>query len=236
MASNDDGSHSIAGESFEEFKVSFSYGSRTDLNFKFLKGLSDEDASSFFQELLWRLGDSFHEGAYDRLIELVYEWQIRSYSRPGRWAYEDGPFTHLKKPLAESKITLITSSGHFIDGEDPEPFGVKNMTQADAILRVIEFLKAAPSISEIPFRTPKSVLRVRHPGYDVRAAESDPNCVFPIRWLLEFEHEGLFGELAASAYSFVGAAAQKKLLNEVGPQWVSMIQEQTIDAVLLVPV
>ena len=150
MARNDDGSHPIPGETFEEFKISFSYGSRTDLNFKFLKGLSDEEASSFFQEMLWRLGDSFNDGAYGRLIELVVEWQIRSYSRPGRWAYEDGPFTQLEKPLSESKITLITSSGHFIDGQDPEPFGVKNMTQGDAILRIIEFLKAAPTLTEIP--------------------------------------------------------------------------------------
>lgn len=236
MAGNDDRSHPTAGESFEEFKHSFSYGSRTDLNFKFLKGLSDDEASSFFQELLWRLGTSFNDGTYDRLIELVYEWQIRSYNGHGRWTYEDGPFTHLKKPLAESKITLITSSGHFIDGQDPAPFGVKNMTQENAILRIIEFLKAAPALSEIPFSTLKSALRVRQPGYDVRAAEADPNCVFPTQRLLELEGDGLFGELAASAYSFVGVAAQKKLMNEVGPQWVSMIQDQAIDAVLLVPV
>ena len=34
-------------ESFDEFKGSFSYGSRTDLNFKFLAGLSEEDAARF---------------------------------------------------------------------------------------------------------------------------------------------------------------------------------------------
>ena len=47
-------------ETFESFKNSFSYGSRTDLNFKFLKTLSDEEAADFFQELLWKLGDSIH--------------------------------------------------------------------------------------------------------------------------------------------------------------------------------
>jgi hypothetical protein len=39
-------------ESFEGFKNSFSYGSRTDMNFKFLKNLSEEDAAQFFQDLL----------------------------------------------------------------------------------------------------------------------------------------------------------------------------------------
>ena len=42
-------------ESFEDFKKSFSYGSRTDLNFKFLAKLSDDQAAKFFQDLLWKL-------------------------------------------------------------------------------------------------------------------------------------------------------------------------------------
>ena len=72
----DDSQH----ESFEAFKDSFFYGSRTDLNFKFLKNISDQDAAKFFQDLLWKMGDSFDDGDLDRLIEHVYEWQIRGYS------------------------------------------------------------------------------------------------------------------------------------------------------------
>ncbi len=34
-----------SNESFAEFKNSFAYGARTDLNFKFLKNLSDADAA-----------------------------------------------------------------------------------------------------------------------------------------------------------------------------------------------
>ena len=40
-------------ETFAEIKNSFSYGKRSDMNFKFLKSLSEEDAGQFFQELLW---------------------------------------------------------------------------------------------------------------------------------------------------------------------------------------
>ncbi len=63
-------------ESFEEFKNSFAYGSRTDLNFKFLKALSNEEAAQFFQDLLWKLGDSFDDGQFDRLVEHVRQGQI----------------------------------------------------------------------------------------------------------------------------------------------------------------
>jgi hypothetical protein len=76
-------------ETFEEFKKSFSYGSRTDLNFKFLAGLPDAEAARFFQELLWKLGDAFDSGQFDRIVNHVYEWQMGAYSRSQNleWSY-----------------------------------------------------------------------------------------------------------------------------------------------------
>lgn len=223
-------------ESFEEFKNSFAYGSRTDLNFKFLRSLSNEDAAKFFQDLLWKLGESFNDGKYGRLLEHVYEWQVRAYSGEGGWTYDEGPFTPLQKPISKSRLALLTSSGHFVEGNDPQPFGIKNMTQEEAMERIGEFLKEEPTLSSIPIDTPKERLRVRHGGYDIRAAQTDPNVVFPLQRLLELERDGIIGELAPEAYSFAGACAQTPLLKQTGPRWVRMLQQQKIDAVLLVPV
>jgi hypothetical protein len=39
-------------EPFQDFNESFACGSRTDLNFKFLKSLSNEEAAVFFEDLL----------------------------------------------------------------------------------------------------------------------------------------------------------------------------------------
>ena len=64
---------STENESFVEFKNSFSYGSRTDLNFKFLKALTPAEAADFFQELLWKLGDTLDDGQIGRLIDHVYQ-------------------------------------------------------------------------------------------------------------------------------------------------------------------
>lgn len=223
-------------ESFEEFKKSFAYGSRTDLNFKFLAGLSDKDAASFFQDLLWKLGDAFDDGHFNRLVKHVYEWQVRAYGGMGKWAYAEGPFTPLRKPLSESRLVLVASSGHFDAGDDPEPFGVKNMSQEEAAERILDFIRSEPKLSSITVGTAKEKLRVRHGGYDIRGAQADPNVVFPHEILLELEREGRIGELVREAYSFVGACSQKRLLNESGPEWVRMLQEQQIDAALLVPV
>jgi hypothetical protein len=226
----------IEHEKFDEFKNSFSYGSRTDLNFKFLKGLSNEASATFFQELLRKLGDTIDDGDPLRLIKHVYEWQIMGYDKVGRWAYEDGPFTPFEIPLSESKVGLISSSGHFIEGQDPEPFGEKNMTQDEAVNRIIDFIKAEPTLTEIPFETPEENLRVRQGGYDIRGAGADPNVVFPISRMKEFREEGMIGELAELAYSFVGAASQRKILDHAGHQWVNSLLNQKIDACILVPV
>lgn len=223
-------------ESFEEFKNSFAYGSRTDLGFKFLSNLSDQDAGKFFQDLLWKLGDAFDDGRFDRIVEHVYEWQVHAYAEEGQWAYAEGPFMPLRKPLSESRLVLMSSSGHFVEGNDPEPFGIKNMTQEEAAERILDFIRSEPRLSPIPIGTPKEKLRVRHGGYDIRGAQADPNVVFPHEILLELEREGRIGELVREAYSFVGACSQKRLLKESGPQWVRMLQGKQIDAALLVPV
>lgn len=223
--------------SFEAFKNSFSYGSRTDLNFKFLKGLSDDGAARFFQGLLWKLGDSLDDGEFDRVVEHVYEWQVRGYSGgEARWTYDQGPFTPPRRPLSESRLTLLSSSGHFVEGDDPQPFGVRDMSQEGATDRIVEFLRSEPRLSSIPTTTSKEALRVRHPGYDVRGARADPNVVFPLERLQELEEEGAIGELAPEAYSFVGACSQRRLLGQTGPRWMRSVQQQRVDAALLVPV
>lgn len=226
------------GESLEEFKNSFNYGTRSDLAFKFLKRLSSEEVADFFQELLGRLGDTIDDGAADRLVQLAYEYQVRAYTgHEGERAptYEDGPFAVMRRPLAGARLGLISSSGHFVEGHDPKPFGVESMTQEEAMSRILEFLRAAPQLTLIPSETPASRLRVRHGGYDVRGAQKDPNVVFPLDRLRELQAGGRFRELADHAYSFVGATAQTRLLKESGPEWVERFKQDQLDAVLLVP-
>ncbi len=223
-------------ETFQEFKNSFAYGSRTDLNFKFLKGLSNEDAAQFFQDLLWKLGDSFNDGDFDRLIKHVYQWQIRAYSKEGKWTYTEGPFTPLQKPVSKSRLALLTSTGHFVAENDPEPFGAKNLTQEDAIKRIGEFVKAEPELSSIPVDTPQENLRARHGGYDIRGVQADANVALPLERLLELEQEGRIGRLHSEAYSFVGACSQLRLMKQAGPKWIEIFRRHNIETALLIPV
>ena len=225
-----------AKETFESFKNSFFYGSRVNMNFKFLEHLSESEADLFFQGLLKRLSEAYDRNDDGRVSAYIIEWQLKAYSHQKGFAYEEGPFAPLSKPLSELRLGLLTSSGHFVKGQDPEPLGVKNMTQDEALARVMDFLKEEPQLSSIPIDTPPEQLCVRHGGYDISGSKLDCNVSLPIQRLNEFVRKGLIAELASPAHSFVGACSQKRLLKKTGPRWVKILQEQKIDAALLVPV
>ncbi|MCL1593747.1 MAG: glycine/betaine/sarcosine/D-proline family reductase selenoprotein B [Actinomycetia bacterium] len=227
-------------ESFESFRRSFSYGARNDLNFKFLKSLTDEEAGQFFQDLLHLLGDAYDSGDVAPLIERAYEAQVAGYNPspsgpPPKYLYQDGPFSAAETAVANARLGLLTTSGHFLKGDDPEPFGEPALTQNDAVARIGDFLTDHPTLSEIPSKTPGDDLRVRHGGYDIRAALKDPNVTFPIDRLNEAATQGRIQELAPTFYSFPGATAQGRLRREL-PGWIDRIKSERVDYMLLVPV
>ncbi|MEM7799878.1 MAG: glycine/sarcosine/betaine reductase selenoprotein B family protein [Chloroflexota bacterium] len=226
----------MSQESFNDFKNSFSYGSRTDLSFKFLKGLSEEEGATFFQDLIKKIGLSIDDGDLSRLVDHVVDGQILAYSKPTTWTYDDGPFTPLTKAVNKMNIGLLTSTGHFVKGEDPNPLGVEQMTQQEATERISDFLKDAPALSEIPLDIDSDALCVRHGGYDIRGVEADRNVALPLDQLRALEKDGAIGSASSPAYSFVGAAAQRRLLKECIPGWIERIKGAKIEGMLLVPV
>ncbi|MGI9529466.1 MAG: glycine/sarcosine/betaine reductase selenoprotein B family protein [Acidimicrobiia bacterium] len=234
-----DASHSD-GESLESFRKSFYYGSRNDLNFKFFNNVDDDAAADLLQELLALLGDAYDTGDIGPRINAAYEAQIAGYApKPDApespHSYDSGPFTPTAMPAAGSTVGLITSSGHFVEGDDPEPFGVEAMTQQEAMDRINEFLRETPELSEIPSQTPRDQLMVRHGGYDITSAARDPNVAFPIDRLAEAVAAGRIGGVTSTYFSFPGATAQGRLKREF-PTWLDRIGEEDADIILLVPV
>lgn len=222
--------------SLEAFKNSFNYGSRSDMNFKFLKALSTDEAAQFIEGLFKTIIDSIDARKSDDLEKFLFNWQSRGYAGKSRFVYEDSIFTKLKKPLKESRMALLTSSGHFLKDNDPKPFGIENMSQKEAEERIMDFIRSEPFLSKIPINTPDNILRVRHGGYDVRGAQQDPNVNFPLSHLREIHAEGGIGDLSEFAYSFVGACSQIRLQKDIIPEWIKAFKEHKVDAMLLVPV
>jgi hypothetical protein len=223
-------------ETFAQFINSFAYGSRTDLNFKYLAKLPPEESGRFLQELLRKLADAYDSDDFEPVVRHLYSWQVQGYQAVKGWTYEEGPFTPFSKPLSEARLGLLSSSGHFVAGDDPQPFGILDMTQDEAAERIDDFLRVEPKLSAIPVGTPAEQLRVRHGGYDIAAAATDPNVVFPLELLRQLQQDGEIGELAPAGYSFVGACAQTPLLKHTGPEWVAHFRELQLNGMLLVPV
>lgn len=227
-------------ETLEDFKDSFSYGPRGDLSFKFLKKLPPGTAAEAMRQILEAIGTSFDTGDTSELHDLVVEWQVVAYSPvdgdPRTYAYEDAPFQPLAKPLSQCRVGLVTSSGHFAVGDDPEPFGIEGMTQVEATERIGEFMRETPVLSSIPRDIDRHDLRVRHGGYDIRSAVVDFNVAFPRDPLMAAVASGQIGEVAETLYSFPGATSQGKLRKAALPRWLDTFAADRIDALLLVPV
>ncbi|MEE8442814.1 MAG: hypothetical protein V3S37_03620, partial [Dehalococcoidia bacterium] len=131
-------------ETFEAFRQSFNYGSRTDLLFKVLGGrnLNDDEAAEFFRGLLERLGNAFDTGDYSEVYQHCFEWQVYGYTpKEGtqpQFQYDTAPWTPLSRPLSQSRVTLISAGGLYVEGDDP--LGLDGPTQEEAVPRIGEFL------------------------------------------------------------------------------------------------
>ena len=138
---------------------------------------------------------------------------------PYRWvANADAPWTPLTKPLNQSRVALASSSGIYLNSQ--KPFHTKDDT----------------SIREIPKTALTSDFGVNHFGYRMDGAERDPNCVFPLETLRKLEDEGFIGELAETAYTFMGGIySARRVREELAPQLVEKALAKDVDLFYLVP-
>ncbi len=140
---------------------------------------------------------------------------------PYRWAQnEDQPaWATLRKPLSEARLGLIASGGIYRHGQVA-------FTHRDDVTH-----------REIPTGVPTSELRVTHFAFDLANPRRDPNVVFPIEALRALAADGVIGELAPVALTFMGGIySQRRLASELIPALVDRALDLRLDAVLLVPV
>ena len=80
---SDDATPAAGSETFAEFKDSFSYGSRNNLDAKFLVNLDEADASAFFEELIEQASE-VADGTDDQARAMATFFM--------RWPSMKGPF------------------------------------------------------------------------------------------------------------------------------------------------
>lgn len=138
-----------------------------------------------------------------------------------RWVDSDDPppWSPLEKPVRASRIGLIASGGIYVHGQ--VAFHYKD----DTSLRIIDG------------NTSNDALRATHFAYDLTDARADPNVVFPLETLRGLVAEGMVGELAARAYTFMGGIYSSRKVRELlAPALTERLSEDQVDLALLVPV
>ncbi|HJQ60914.1 MAG TPA: hypothetical protein VJ890_28680 [Vineibacter sp.] len=140
---------------------------------------------------------------------------------PYRWyvAESPPPFAPLKKPLSQSRLGVLTTSGCYVAGQ------------------VAFHYKDDASIRRIPVDTPPGRLRFAHITENyLTDARRDPECLVPFTALRRLRDEGAVGSLADEAISCMGGIySQRRVREELIPQIEGVFKQQAIDVALLVP-
>ena len=131
------------------------------------------------------------------------------------------PFTPARRALPMLNLALISSAGAYIDGT--QPFDTSS-SSGDVTFR------------EVPIEVEASDMRFVGRGYDSAAVQRDMNAQVPVPRLLEFEQNGIIGQLNPVFWSFSGFIPDAgKLVDELVPKLLERLQRYEVQAVLLVP-
>ena len=134
------------------------------------------------------------------------------------------PWTPLRRPLADSKLALVSSAGFVMP--DQEPF--------DGSRR-----GGDPSFREIPSDADPSILVDSHRSqtFDHSGMQRDANLAFPLDRARELVASGRIASLARHHLSFMGGiTAPGRLTKQTAPAAVSRLVADGVDVALLVPV
>jgi len=161
---------------------------------------------------------------------IAYMERTRSYYGtlgypPYEWArFEDVPFTALTKPLANSRLALITTAAPMREGlGDQGPGAPYNATA--------KFFEVCTVAAE-----PVPDLRISHLGYDRRHTSAlDPNTWLPIPALNKAVATGLLGSLASEIIGVPTNRSQRTTTQRDAPRALAACLEQQADIALLVP-
>ena len=144
---------------------------------------------------------------------------------PYRWAHHvDVPFTPLRTPLGQARVTLITTAAPF----QPEAGNQGPGAPYNAAAKFYQ-VYSIPSASEPD-------LRISHIGYDrLHTSAEDINTYFPLARLKDAVTAGRIGELGPRVHGSPTNRSQRVTRETDAPELLRRCQEDGADAVVLVP-
>lgn len=160
-------------------------------------------------------------------IERIRDYyRTLGYGAPYRWAhYAEVPFASVQKPLAESRIALVTTAAPFQpDKGDQGPDARYNA--AAKFYTVYSGDSAADHD-----------LRISHIGYDrTHTTAEDQNAWFPLPALRRLAAAGVIGEVAPRFYGMPTDRSHRATLDRDCPELLRRVRADKADAVILAAV
>lgn len=158
-------------------------------------------------------------------MQRTREWyQALGYGAPYRWAhYVDAPFTALRKPLADSRVALLTTAAPYDPARGEQGPGAPYNAAA-------KFYQ----VYEGSTRTDPD-LRISHVAIDrAHTTATDMQSWFPIHAARRAVAAGRLGELAERFYGLPTNRSQRHTLEVDAPDVVRRCRDAGVDAVVLV--
>lgn len=151
-------------------------------------------------------------------------WQTINERYPGSMIRKDHfvPQALLRKPLSESRVTLISSCGVHLKSDPP----------LDVCHPLGDF-----RFRRVPSTATHEDLIIHQLKYPHDDADLDVNVIFPIERLQELVGDGTLGELAPNFFSFIGYNMDPERFEATTAQNIAqaVVEEERADVALLAP-
>jgi len=147
------------------------------------------------------------------------------YETPYRWAhYTSAPFQPLKKPLQQSRLTLITTAAPFDPDKGDQGPGAKYNGGAKFY-----------AVYDGDTATTHD-LRISHIAYDrTHTSADDSGTWFPLPQLIRLAREGRIGEVAPRFFGAPTNRSHRATIETDAPEILRRCREDKVDAAVLVP-
>ena len=147
-------------------------------------------------------------------------YHAQGYERPYLWAHHtDAPFARLVKPLAESRVTVITTASPW---REDKP--------VDGMLRGGKQVWSGETVA------PPDRLFTDDLAWDKQATHTrDIESFLPLARLKELATAGRIGSLAPRFHGVPTDYSQRRTLEQDAPEILARCREDSVDVALLVP-
>jgi hypothetical protein len=147
------------------------------------------------------------------------------YTTPYRWAhYIDAPFQPLKKPLAQSRVTIVTTAAQYDPTKGDQGPGAAYNGGA-------KFYKVYDGDT-----SKQHDLRISHIGYDRKhTSATDSGTWFPLPQLLKAKAAGRIGEVAPRFFGAPTNRSHRVTIDTDAPEILANCLTDAVDVAVIVP-